>query len=264
MSLTFLSDVLQNSSNEVASRFGGRQVTRQKKDSSLVTDTDVASEKLIIAAIQKYFPGDVIYAEESGRSTTERKAGQHVWIIDPLDGTTNFANGYPYFCVSIGRGFFSENGIITMTLGGIADPNTKKIYTAETNKGAFVDGKKINVATTSELKNSFLVTGLYYSQGQDLMDEVGRFQRVASFCSAIRRDGAAALDMALVAEGIFDAFWERGLQPWDVAAGAVLIKEAGGDVLPYGAHKDYHSYDIESPSIVCGNPKIVSLIQELM
>ncbi len=264
MSLSFLAEILEKSSTEVAKRFGGRQITRQKKDSSLVTDTDLASEKIIIAAIKQYYPEDAIFAEESGRSTTERKPGQHVWIIDPLDGTTNFANGYPYFCVSIGRGFFNEKGLISMTLGGIADPISKKIYTAELGKGAFVDGKKMFVATTTELKNSFLVTGLYYSKGQDLEDEVGRFQRVAGFCSAIRRDGAAALDMALVAEGIFDAFWERGLQPWDVAAGSVLIKEAGGDVLPYGGNPDYDSYSIESDSIICGNPKVVSLLRELM
>ncbi|MBM4250878.1 MAG: inositol monophosphatase [Deltaproteobacteria bacterium] len=229
-----------------------------KPDASLVTEADLASERVIIERISKYYPGDLIYAEESGMSSKTKRHGSAVWVVDPLDGTTNYANGYPYYCISIGRGIFDVNEHIQMQCGAVFDPVRGKFYYAEAGKGAYCDGRRLQVTAAREFCKSFLVTGFYYLQGPDLQHEIARFSKIAAECQSIRRDGAAALDLALVAEGVFDAFWELGLAPWDVAAGSLLVREAGGIVRNYPPH--HGSYNIEGVGVIAGTQGAVETL----
>jgi myo-inositol-1(or 4)-monophosphatase len=252
---------LQTAGAELTKRFRTELRTQTKPDASLVTDADLASERVILAALRREFPRDTIYSEESGLSAQARPTGGAIWLVDPLDGTTNFANGYPFYCVSIGRGRFRADGTIEMTHGGVLDVPRRRVYLATRGGGATVDGQRLRVTQERPMARAFLVTGFYYDQGTALQQAVSRFGRVASACQAIRRDGAAALDLALVAEGVFDAFWESGLKPWDVAAGSLLVEEAGGTVRTY---EDETRYDVEAPSIISGAPKVVSEIAALL
>ena len=255
----FLAETMTLASNELSKRRGEALKVSVKPDSSIVTEADLASEKVIIDRIRHHYPDDHIYSEEAGRSSHLRTPGSYIWIIDPLDGTTNYANGYPYYCISIGRGQFDLNGKIQMRHGSVFDAVRQRHYYASLGEGAYVDGKRIRIAPPRELKQSFLVTGFYYMQGKDLRREIERFARIAEQCQSVRRDGAAALDLALVAEGVFDAFWEMGLQPWDVAAGSLLVSEAGGHNRNYGAQPD-QGYDLEAAGIVSGSPAVVASI----
>ncbi len=254
--IEFLNEIIKLAGERLMSFFGTNLKINMKSDASLVTEADLASEKVLIDGIAKKFPNDIICSEESGLSSADRTPGRHIWILDPLDGTTNFAHGYPYFCVSAGRGRFTEDGSIEMVLGGIEDPVHKKTYIAKRGHGAFLNGQRMKVRKDRSLREGFLVTGFYYATGEQLKSEVERFHRVAKICSSIRRDGAAALDLALVAEGIFDAFWEYGLKPWDVAAGSLLISEAGGLVLNYDAPLK-SSFNVEAEGLLSGTPQAV-------
>lgn len=259
----FMEEVLRAAGKELAQRAGSRLGVSFKADTSIVTDADLASEKAIISRIQARFPDDVIYSEEAGLSRHNRKPGGNIWIIDPLDGTTNYANGYPFYCVSIGKGRFTESNTIEVIEAGILDGARGRIYYAQKGSGAFVDQKPISVALPRDFSKNFLVTGFYYMQGPELLRQIERFARVAEKCQTVRRDGAAALDLAMVAEGIFDAFWETGLQPWDVAAGSLLVSEAGGLVRNYKQAHD-GAYNIESPGIIGGTGKTVETIASLL
>jgi myo-inositol-1(or 4)-monophosphatase len=258
----FINETLSACAAELVSRFRSGLEVRSKSDASLVTEADLASETVALKRIREAFPDDLILSEETHTSARSRPEGKHVWIIDPLDGTTNFANGYPYFCVSIARGVFRADGSIQVVAGGIIDPLRRKSYLAELGKGAWSDGVRLRVRADRPLAKTFLVTGFYFTAPEKLLPEVERFARVAQSCPAIRRDGAAALDLALVAEGIFDAFWENGLQVWDVAAGSLLVTEAGGVVQNYPGVSG--SYDLEKTGIVAGNPATVASIAALL
>ena len=259
----FMEGVLLDAGRELSRRVGNRLGFQVKSDTSIVTEADLASEAAIISKIKAHFPNDIIYSEEAGLSHTHRVPGEFIWIIDPLDGTTNFANGYPFYCVSIGRGQFTVSGTIEVVEAGILDGARSRIYYARKGHGAYVDRKPIKVAQPRDFSKNFLVTGFYYMQGPELLSQIERFARVAEKCQTVRRDGAAALDLALVAEGIFDAFWETGLQPWDVAAGSLLVSEAGGHVRNYGA-RDNQVYNIESPGIIAGVKETVQTIAGLL
>lgn len=255
---TFIEETLKLCRAELLSRFRGDLDVRAKADASLVTEADLASEKVALGRIKAAFPDDVILSEETHTSAPRRPEGVHVWIVDPLDGTTNFANGYPYFCVSIARGVFRADGTVQVVAGGIIDAVGGKIYLAEAGRGAFVDGVKMQVRADRTLAKAFLVTGFYFTEPEKLLPEVERFARIARICPAIRRDGAAALDLAFVAEGVFDAFWEVGLQVWDVAAGSLLVSEAGGTVQNYSGTAGF--YNLEATGIVAGNSATVAAI----
>jgi myo-inositol-1(or 4)-monophosphatase len=258
-----MESLLKDAGHELSQRVGGRLGFQVKSDTSIVTEADLASEKAIISKIRSHYPDDVIYSEEAGLSHSYRIPGDFIWIIDPLDGTTNFANGYPFYCVSIGRGRFNTNGAIEVIEAGILDGARSRMYYAKKGQGAYVDRKPIRVAQPRDFNKNFLVTGFYYMQGPELLRQIERFARVAEKCQTVRRDGAAALDLALVAEGIFDAFWETGLQPWDVAAGSLLVTEAGGQVRNYFGQTESH-YDIESPGIIAGVRETVETIRGLL
>lgn len=203
---------------------------RHKGLIDLVTDADTGAEKRILGAVRAAFPGDAILSEEDGGGIDPSR---RTWIVDPLDGTTNYAHGYPFFAVSIGvaRGGVLEYGLVVA-------PAFDEWFEAERGRGARRNGRLIRVSTTARLQEAFLVTGFPYdvhTSGTNLCE----FSRLARRALAIRRDGAAALDLAYVACGRFDGFWEAKLSPWDVAAGRLLVTEAGGRVSPWSGGGAY-------------------------
>lgn len=197
---------------------------KHKGEINLVTEVDEKAQQAIVAVIKRHFPSDSILAEELDLSKTAK--AKRRWIVDPIDGTTNFAHGYPRFCVSVA---FEEKG--ELKVGVIIDPILKETFTAVKNKGAFLNGKKIHVAKAKDLKKALLVTGFPYDLHSPKTNNVPYFLHLLYKAQAIRRDGSAALNLAYTAAGRFDGFWELGLSAWDVAAGILLIREAGGKVL---------------------------------
>ncbi len=203
----------------------------QKKDGAgIVTEADHRSEEYLLAQIKKHFPDSEIITEESGLH--KKEGSTYRWIMDPLDGTSNFAHGFPWFCVSIGVQRNDE-----LVAGVIYHPCLEELFWVEKGRGAFLWDKfgkhRLSVSTTAKIEDAMLGTGFYYFKGMELNDEVERFGRMSEKARAVRRPGAAALDLAYVACGRFDGFWERGLSAWDVAAGMLLITEAGGRVSDY-------------------------------
>ncbi|GMO65465.1 MAG: inositol monophosphatase family protein [Endomicrobiia bacterium] len=197
-----------------------------------VTQADRNSQKKIIKEIKNIFPQHGILAEEGEINEIEIKK-EYCWIIDPLDGTVNFVHSLPMFCISIGLKF--KNEIIS---GIIYSPIMKEIFVAEKNKGAWLNGKKIRVSKTEDAIRALAVTGFPYYIKKDSMRVTRNFTNIMLKTQGIRRLGAAALDMAYVACGRFDFFWEEGLKPWDIAAGILIVKEAGGEISDYSGLDD--------------------------
>lgn len=187
----------------------------------LVTEIDKLCEELIVSAIQRERAGDAIVAEEGGGD--DSADAEWRWIIDPLDGTTNYAHGYPRFCVSIGVEHFDER-----VVGVVYDPLLDELYRATKGGGAFLGERKLAVSRESRLDHALVATGFPYDAKQSPEDNFANFARMAMAARAIRRDGSAALDLCYVAAGRLDAFWEFKLREWDVAAGLLMIDEAGG------------------------------------
>ena len=216
----------------------------------LVTEYDHKSEAIIIETIRFSFPHHQILTEESGHHASD---GDITWIIDPLDGTVNFAHGIPFFCVSIAA--IQGNVILC---GVIYSPMTEELFTAETGGGAFLNGQSYTVTQQTSLLHSFLVTGFPYSVKENPLHCIEHFAHIVGMGIPIRRLGSAALDLAYVAVGRFDGFWEVALQPWDMAAGALLVKEAGGIVIDYSGN-DLNI--LQSSSIIAGNIDIVKALR---
>jgi myo-inositol-1(or 4)-monophosphatase len=194
-----------------------------KGDIELVTEADLASEKLITEKIRSYYPQHGILAEESGEAVlVGGKRSEWKWIIDPLDGTTNYAHGYPCFCVSIA---LERDG--KLEIGVVYDPMRDEMFAAERGQGATLNDRKIRVSSVDELSGAMLCTGFPYNV-RERLDFTRDFANFTMAAQAVRRDGSAAIDLAYVACGRFDGFWENGLSPWDIAAGALLIEEARG------------------------------------
>jgi myo-inositol-1(or 4)-monophosphatase len=215
--------------------FGGHfAVTLKPGVHNLVTEYDTASEKKIISAILKAFPDHAILAEESG--ATSKQGSAVTWIIDPLDGTVNFAHNIPLFSVSIAAAVDE-----TVIAGVVFQPITEELFVAEKGKGAFLNGKKLSVSKVSHLETALLSTGFPYNVDQDPLECVEKFARMQLKGVPIRRLGSAAIDMCYLAAGRFDAFWEVGLHPWDMAAGKLLVEEAGGRVTHWdgSSHRIY-------------------------
>ncbi len=243
--LNFAIQTARDAGRVLAERFGRTLEISNKSELDLVTESDLASERLIIDRIKTHYPRHAILAEESGASepADREKHSEWRWIIDPLDGTTNYAHGYPCFCVSIG---LQNEG--RMELGVVYDPLRDEMFTAERGQGAALNGRRIHVSPTPSLASALLCTGFPY----DVRQRSQFARHFANFIMAaqgVRRDGAAALDLAYVAAGRFDGFWEEGLKPWDVAAGALIIEEAGGRVSNYSGGV----VDIYSPPIMASN-----------
>ncbi|MFA5833674.1 MAG: inositol monophosphatase family protein [Bacteroidota bacterium] len=195
------------------------------QETNLVTEIDKQSEVMIIKKIKEHFPEHAILGEESGAnvSTSEFK-----WIIDPLDGTTNFTHGLPIYCVTIGIEHKGE-----IIAGAIYDPNADELFTAEKGKGAFLNGKRISVSTAATLITSLVVTGFPYNVKDNPENVIEHFVNFLPLAQGVRRLGSAALDLAYIASGRFDGYWEVTLQPWDKAAGILLVREAGGMVTDF-------------------------------
>jgi len=196
-----------------------RSVQRKSHRNDLVTDADRASEELIVAAIRQAYPASSILIEESGihRGTSDER-----WIVDPLDGTTNYAHGYPMYCVSIAYERAGE-----LVAGVVYVPALDECFAAELGSGAALNGSLIAVSGVTEVADALVCTGFVPGKWER---NVNAFTRLMHHSQALRRDGAAALDLAFVAAGRFEAFWEFDLKPWDIAAGALLVREAGGSV----------------------------------
>lgn len=192
-----------------------------KNPINLVTDADHAAEQCIIDHILKCFPTHRFLAEERGR--VERSQSPYLWIIDPLDGTTNFAHGYPAYCVSIGLEYQGR-----CMLGVVLDPSRDELFTAVEGRGAQLNGQTIHVSDTVSLDSSLLVTGFAYDIRESPRNNLDHFVKFSLKAQGIRRTGSAALDLCYVAAGRFDGFWEVKLNPWDMAAGSVIVREAGG------------------------------------
>lgn len=198
---------------------------KQGEERNLVSEIDKSSEQRIIKIIRRHYPHHAILAEESGASTT---ASDYKWVIDPLDGTTNFLHGVPIFCVTIAIEYKGE-----IVAGVVYDPNLDELFTAEKGSGAYVNGKRLSVSSTSKLINSLLVTGFPYDIAQNPENAIGHFVNFLVEARGIRRLGSAALDLSYVAAGRFDGFWEVNLHPWDMAAGVLFVREAGGRVTDF-------------------------------
>ncbi|MEN6621014.1 MAG: inositol monophosphatase family protein [Smithella sp.] len=217
---------------------------RFKGDINLVTEADKMSEKLIISAIKQKFPSHGILSEESPEIL---KKSSTRWIIDPLDGTTNYAHGYPIFCVSIA---LEKDGIII--LGVVYDPTRRDTFVAVRGEGAYLNNKKIEISHNSELTHSLLATGFPYDIRESEENNLNYFNVMAKEAQAVRRDGSAALNLSYVAAGRFDGFWELKLQPWDMAAGCLLVEEAGGKITNIKGG----SWDLSSRDIIVSNGRI--------
>lgn len=241
--LNFAIQTARDAGGLLLEKFGRITSVTKKGDINLVTEADLASEALIIERIKSYHPRHSILAEESGEAVVVGGDSNWKWIIDPLDGTTNYAHGYPCFCVTLALEHDGE-----IVVGVTFDPTRDELFAAEKGNGASLNGKPIRVSAEAKLSESLIVTGFPYN-----FKEVPHFERsLKEFllrARGVRRDGSAAIDMAYVACGRFDGFWEEGLNPWDVAAGKLLIEEAGGSVTYY----DGSPFNVYSPPICASN-----------
>ena len=243
--LNFAIQTARDAGRLLAERFGHALEITNKSELDLVTESDLASERQIIDRIKTHYPRHAILAEESGASTPADREVQSEWrwIIDPLDGTTNYAHGYPCFCVSMG---LEHQG--KMEIGVIYDPLRDELFTAERGAGASLNGRRMQVSATRSLSGALLCTGFPYDV-RERSEFARHFANFIMNAQAVRRDGAAALDLAYVACGRFDGFWEEGLKPWDVAAGVLMVEEAGGRVSNYAGEP----LNIYVPPILASN-----------
>ncbi|MFM9882010.1 MAG: inositol monophosphatase family protein [Burkholderiales bacterium] len=225
--------------------------TKRKND--FVTEVDKAAEEAIVDIIRKAYPDHGILAEESGASG--KSDAEHVWIIDPLDGTTNFIHGFPQYAVSIG---VTHKGILAH--GVIFDPVKNELFTTSRGKGAYLNDRRIRVSGRIGLKASLIGTGFPFREIDNFDEYMAMFKSVTRETAGIRRAGSAALDLAYVAAGRLDGFWEIGLSPWDVAAGALMIQEAGGLISNLDGDGDF----LNAGNVVCGSPKVFTPLLQLV
>lgn len=216
-----------------------------KGEIDLVTDADRMAERILIDGIRESFPDHAVLAEESG--THEVEGSTHRWIVDPLDGTTNYAHRYPFFCVAMALEIMAE-----LTMAVVYDPMLDETFTAIAGSGASLNGRKIAVTSEGDLGKSFLSTGFPYDMRETERDNLDNFLKFMKTSQAVRRDGSAVLDLCYVACGRFDGFWEMKLSPWDIASGALVVKEAGGRVTSFSGGP----LDIYSGEVVASNGHI--------
>ena len=217
----------------------------QKQVNDFVTEVDQASERIIIETLLGAYPQHGILAEESG-SEYGNKNSDHIWIIDPLDGTTNFIHGFPVYCVSIA---LSYKGKIEHAV--VYDPSRNDLFTATRGRGAFLNERRIRVSKRTQLKDCLVSTGFPFRPGDNFRAYMRMFAEITQRTAGVRRPGAAALDLAYVAAGFTDGFFESGLSIWDVAAGSLLVTEAGGLVGNFTGEADF----LEQAECLAGNPR---------
>lgn len=247
--------IAQTAGEIIRGYFGKNFSVEFKSDvKNLVTQADKESEKAIIEFIKKKYPLHGILAEESGSHNNE---SDYLWVIDPLDGTSNFAHGLPIFSVSIGLQFKRE-----IVAGVVYDIMRDKLYSAEKGSGAFKDNVRISVSKNSIIEKSFLVTGFPYNINENPENAFEKFIAMTKSARAVRRLGSAAIDFCYVAEGVFDGFWEVHLNPWDICAGKLLVEEAGGVVTDFNGQP----IDIFNKTILASNviihKKMISILRE--
>ena len=227
------------------------EMDRKTTSIDLVTEIDRRSDDMIVGYLRQQYPGHAILAEESGASGQD---SEYRWVIDPVDGTTNYAQGLPIFSVSIALEHRGEK-----VLGIVYEPVTDEMFSAIKGQGSYRNGKRLQVGSKSELIECVLATGFPYDIATHPVNNIDYFTSLAKKTRAVRRMGSAAYDLACVASGGFDGFWEMNLSPWDVAASILIVTEAGGDVLPFR--------DDRKISIVAGNPlisqKILAALREV-
>lgn len=221
-------------------------------EANLVTNIDKASEKLIMDFIRKEYPTHSIIAEESGKS---ENYSEYTWVIDPLDGTTNFAHKLPIFSVSIGLQKHGET-----IIGVIYDVMRDVVYSAEKGAGTFENSKRVYVNSNSILSQSLLVTGFAYNREDEYRAAVKIFANMLTASRGVRRLGSAAIDYCYVANGVFEGFWEANLAPWDVCAGLLLVEEAGGRTSDFNGEK----VNMYSKSFLATNGKVHSKVLEVL
>ena len=226
----------------------------QKQVNDFVTEVDQAAEQAIIDILLAAYPGHAIWAEESGR-TQGAQDSDYVWIIDPLDGTTNFIHGLPIYCVSIA---LAVKGRVEQAV--VYDPTRNDLFTATRGRGAFMNDRRLRVSKRVRLQECLISTGFPFRPGDDFKTYLSMMSEVMQRSAGLRRPGAAALDLAYVAAGFTDAFFETGLQPWDVAAGSLLVTEAGGLVGNLTGEADF----LEQKECLAGSPRIYGLLVALL
>jgi len=223
-----------------------RLTVRRKQHNDFVTEVDHAAEDAIIRTLRDAYPSHGFLGEESGTSAQADKS-DYLWIIDPLDGTTNFLHGFPQYCVSIA---LRHKGVLQQAV--IYDPNRNELFTATRGAGAFLNDRRIRVSGTDRLEDSLIGTGFPFREFAHFDEYLRMFGEITRRVAGVRRPGAAALDLAWVAAGRTDAFWEMGLSPWDMAAGALLVREAGGLVGDFAGGDGF----LDSGRIVAANSKV--------
>lgn len=255
--LNFAIQTARDAGRILANRMGRALQVSNKGDIDLVTEADLASEKLIIERIKSHYPRHAILAEESGASEgIKTLTGQSDWrwIVDPLDGTTNYAHGYPCFCVSIA---LERAGSIE--IGVIYDPTRDEVFAAERGQGATLNDRSIHVSAVDDLNAAMLCTGFPYNV-RERPNFAREFTNFTMEAQAVRRDGSAALDLAYLACGRFDGFWEDGLSAWDIAAGLLVIEEARGRVTDFiGA-----PLNIYDPKVLASNGLIHDQMMQVL
>ena len=220
----------------------------EKATNDFVTQVDRQAEEAIISVLHEAYPQHDILAEESGDTSGKNNgSSDYLWIIDPLDGTTNFLHGFPQFAVSIG---LKHKG--RMEHAVIYDPTRQELFTASRGAGAVLNDRRLRVSGRKGLNGALLGTGFPFKMQDDLDTYLATFRALFPMTAGIRRPGSAALDLAYVAAGRLDGFWEIGLNPWDMAAGALLIQEAGGLISDFSGGDDY----LQTGNVVAGNPKV--------
>ena len=237
---------------EIVLRAGEIQLARQesgfrvsKKGAiDLVTEVDFECERMCRAVLAERFPDHDVLAEEMGATAAGSARSRFRWVFDPLDGTTNYAHGLPIYCASLGLEIDGR-----VEVGAIYDPTRRELFTAERGEGAYLNGRRLQVSERAALVDALLVTGFPYDVHKHGGDLVGMFGAFLSRARAVRRLGSAALDLCYVAAGRFEAFWEQYLKPWDVAAGALIVEEAGGRV----TGMDGTPLDLASPHLIASN-----------
>ena len=232
-----------------------RLTVTRKGHNDFVTEVDRAAEEAIIEVLHNAYPGHAILAEESGGSDNLHDENENVWIIDPLDGTTNFIHGFPQYCVSIA---LQQRGQITQAV--VYDPTRNDLFTASKGRGAFLNDKRIRVTKAEKIADALIGTGFPYNDMSGLDEYVQMFRIMTQASAGLRRPGAAALDLAYVACGRLDGFFEKGLKPWDVAAGSLLITEAGGIVGTFAGESDY----LYKGDVLAGTPKVFAQMVQLL
>jgi myo-inositol-1(or 4)-monophosphatase len=223
----------------------------QKGRNDFVSEADRKAEQAVIATIQKHYPDHSILAEESGAQGDS----DYVWVIDPLDGTTNFLHRFPVFCVSVG---LMHKG--RLEHGAVYDPMRQELFTASRGQGAHLDGRRIRISKNIQLERALIGTGFPFRESnRSLPPYMKMLEQAIRNTAGVRRAGAAALDLCYVAAGRLDAFWETGLSIWDMAAGALIIREAGGIISGLDGSEDF----LESGHVLAGSPKIYSALAKL-